>query len=70
MKKRQRNYYSAAQQAAIWDRWQRGESMSSIRRLFHGHSVRNAASEVDSLIGFMFDISERKRIEQELVKMH
>ncbi|UAK23136.1 GGDEF domain-containing protein [Sphingomonas nostoxanthinifaciens] len=33
------------------------------------HVVRNAAGEVDSLIGFMFDISERKRIEQELVKM-
>ena len=33
------------------------------------HVVRNAADEVDSLIGFMFDISERKRIEQELVKM-
>jgi len=33
------------------------------------HVVRNADGEVDSLIGFMFDISERKRIEQELVKM-
>ncbi|SFK52012.1 PAS domain S-box-containing protein/diguanylate cyclase (GGDEF) domain-containing protein [Sphingomonas sp. NFR04] len=33
------------------------------------HVVRNADGEVDSLIGFMFDISERKRIEQELMKM-
>lgn len=33
------------------------------------HVVRNAQGEVESLIGFMFDISERKRIEQELVKM-
>ncbi|MET3826047.1 diguanylate cyclase (GGDEF)-like protein/PAS domain S-box-containing protein [Sphingomonas sp. PvP055] len=33
------------------------------------HVVRNAAGDVESLIGFMFDISERKRIEQELVKM-
>ncbi|HEX7858072.1 MAG TPA: sensor domain-containing diguanylate cyclase [Sphingobium sp.] len=33
------------------------------------HVVRNEQGEVDSLIGFMFDISERKRIEQELVKM-
>ena len=27
-------YYSAAQRAEIWDRWQRGESMSSIGRPF------------------------------------
>ncbi|OAN57657.1 diguanylate cyclase [Sphingomonas sp. TDK1] len=33
------------------------------------HVVRNAEGEVESLIGFMFDISERKRIEQELAKM-
>lgn len=33
------------------------------------HVVRNAEGEVESLIGFMFDISERKRIEQELLKM-
>ena len=34
MKYRRRIYYSAAQRAEIWDRWQRGESMSSIGRLF------------------------------------
>lgn len=33
------------------------------------HVVRNEAGEVESLIGFMFDISERKRIEHELFKM-
>ncbi|WP_404336496.1 GGDEF domain-containing protein [Sphingomonas sp. MMS12-HWE2-04] len=33
------------------------------------HVVRNEAGEVESLIGFMFDISERKRIEHELLKM-
>ena len=33
------------------------------------HVVRNEQGEVDSLIGFMFDISERKRIEHELIKM-
>ncbi len=32
------------------------------------HVVRNEAGDVDSLIGFMFDITERKRIEQELVE--
>ena len=34
MKYRRRIYYSAAQRAEIWDRWQRGESMSSIGRAF------------------------------------
>lgn len=30
------------------------------------HVVRNEAGEVDSLVGFMFDISERKKTEEEL----
>ena len=34
MKHRTRLYFSAKQRADIWDRWQRGESMSSIGRLF------------------------------------
>ena len=34
MSYRRRIYYSAAQRAEIWDRWQRGESMSSIGRPF------------------------------------
>lgn len=33
------------------------------------HVVRNEQGDVESLIGFMFDISERKRIEHELIKM-
>lgn len=31
------------------------------------HVVRNAAGEVDCLVGFMFDISERKETEQKLI---
>ena len=38
MKYRRRIYYSAAQRAEIWDRWQRGESMSSIGRAFDRES--------------------------------
>lgn len=38
MKQRRRIYYSAAQRAEIWDRWQAGESMSSIGRRFHRES--------------------------------
>jgi len=33
------------------------------------HVVRNDQGEVDCLIGFMFDISERKRTEQELIDL-
>lgn len=35
---RTRIYFNAAQRAEIWDRWQRGESMSSIGRLFDRES--------------------------------
>jgi len=38
MKQRTRIYYSASQRAEIWDRWQRGESMSSIGRQFERES--------------------------------
>ena len=39
---RTRIYYSAAQKAEMWDRWQRGETLHSIARLFDRHhtSVR------------------------------
>lgn len=33
------------------------------------HVVRNADREVEALIGFMFDISERKKTEQELIRL-
>jgi IS30 family transposase len=38
MKYRRRIYYSASQRSEIWDRWQRGESMSSIGRVFDRQS--------------------------------
>ena len=38
MKHRTRIYLSAEQRADIWDRWQRGESMSAIGRLFERES--------------------------------
>ena len=38
MKHRTRIYFSAEQRADIWDRWQRGESMSSIGHLFERES--------------------------------
>lgn len=41
MKYRTRIYYSAEQRAEIWDRWQRGESMRSIGRVFDRQSSLN-----------------------------
>src|SRR6516165_5493714 len=38
MKQRRRIYYSAVQRSEIWDRWQAGESMSSIGRRFDWES--------------------------------
>jgi len=39
MKQRRRIYYSAAQRDEMWDRWQRGDSLHEIGRLFdRGHT--------------------------------
>jgi transposase, IS30 family len=39
MKQRRRIYYTETQKALMWDRWQKGESLHSIGRLFNrGHS--------------------------------
>ena len=63
MKYRRRIYYSAAQRAEIWDRWQRGESMSSIGRRFDRQS-----SSVFSVISPTGGIrpADRKRGKQAL----
>ncbi|HEY4372360.1 MAG TPA: sensor domain-containing diguanylate cyclase [Burkholderiales bacterium] len=34
------------------------------------HVMRNAAGEVEALVGFMFDISERKKSEEELARLN
>jgi len=36
--RRRRIYFTEKQKAEIWDRWQRGESMSSIGRRFDRNS--------------------------------
>ena len=39
MKYRTRIFYTKADKALMWDRWQKGESLNSIARLFErGHS--------------------------------
>ncbi len=39
MSYRRRIYFTSEQKSEIWDRWQRGESMSSIGRLFDRESA-------------------------------
>jgi hypothetical protein len=39
MRHRKRTYYTEEQKGLMWDRWQKGESMHEIARLFdRGHS--------------------------------
>ena len=45
MKQRRRIYYSAVQRSEIWDRWQAGESMSSIGRRFDRESYVSLFSD-------------------------
>jgi IS30 family transposase len=37
MKQRPRIYYTEEQKALMWDRWQQGESLNAIARLFDRH---------------------------------
>jgi len=64
MKRRRRIYFTAEQKREIWDRWQRGESMSSIGRGFdrdsshrwHPASGPQALKVVPDIIGARRDI--------------
>jgi hypothetical protein len=51
MKQRPRIYYSEAQKAMMWDRWQRGESLHDIAQLFdRGHSsIQRILSETGGI---------------------
>jgi IS30 family transposase len=51
MKQRPRTYYSEAQKALMWDRWQKGDSMHAIARLFErGHSsIQGILSETGGI---------------------
>ena len=51
MKQRRRIYYDEAQKALMWDRWQKGDSMHAIARLFdRGHSsVQGILSETGGI---------------------
>jgi len=47
MKRKPRIYYSDTQKAMMWDRWQKGDSMNAIARLFdRGHDSMNAIARL------------------------
>ena len=51
MKQRPRIYYTEEQKALMWDRWQKGESLSAIARLFDRHhpSIRRILAETGGI---------------------
>ena len=79
MKQRPRIYYSETQKAFMWDRWQKGESVSSIARHFdRGHSsVQRILGETGGIrppekkrSGRTLRLSEREEISRGIVAGH
>ena len=79
MKYRPRIYYSDAQKTLMWDRWQKGDSMHTIARLFdRGHSsVQRILSETGGIrpplrsrSKLSLTLAEREEISRGLVAGH
>jgi DNA-binding CsgD family transcriptional regulator len=76
MKQRPKIFYSEGQKAMMWDRWQRGESLHDIARLFdRGHSsIQRILSESGGMrpqqrvrSRLALSLSEREEISRGLV---
>ena len=61
MKYRQRTFYTDAQKSEMWDRWERGESLSSIGREFN-----RASSSIYPLLARTGGIRPAKRVRSRL----
>jgi len=79
MKQKPRIYYSDAQKALMWDRWQKGDSMHAIARLFdRGHaSVARILGETGGIrppqrkrSSLALTMSEREEISRGVVAGH
>ena len=79
MKQRPRIYYSSEQRNLMWDRWQKGDSMHVIARLFdRGHSsVQRILSETGGIrprqrrrSRLALNLSEREEISRGVVAGH
>ena len=49
IKRRPRIYYSASDRALIWDRWQKGETLHQIARLFDRSSIQRIVAETGGI---------------------
>jgi IS30 family transposase len=76
MKRRRRIYYNEEQKALMWDRWQKGDSMHAIARLFdRGHSsVQGILSQTGGIrppqrrrSGLTLTLAEREEISRGVV---
>jgi IS30 family transposase len=79
MKQKPRIYYTEAQKALMWDRWQKGDSMNAIARLFdRGHaSVQGILAETGGIrpaprsrSRLSLTLAEREEISRGLVADH
>jgi hypothetical protein len=65
MQQRPKIFYSEGQKAIMWDRWQRGESLANIARLFdRNHSaIQGILSKSGTYLPFAaFDAEQRHRV--------
>ena len=76
MKQRPRIYYTEADKVLMWDRWQKGESLNAIARLFDRHhsSVQGILSETGGIrpvprrrSGLALTLAEREEISRGVV---
>ena len=79
MKYRPRIYYSDAQKAQMWERWQKGDSLHTIARLFdRGHSsIQRILSETGGIrpaqrrrSRLALTLGEREEISRAVVACH
>lgn len=79
MKQRPRIYYSASQRALIWERWQKGETLHQIARLFDRYhsSIRGVVAETGGIrpaerrrSRLALTLTEREEISRAVVAGH
>jgi len=79
MKQRPRIYYTEANKALMWDRWQKGESLNSIARLFDRHhsAIQGILARTGGIrpprrrrSGLALTVAEREEISRGIVAGH
>jgi hypothetical protein len=65
MKQRPKIFYTESDKSLMWDRWQKGESLNSIARLFGRH--HSAIQGILARSGHSFDYSQRDIVTSQVV---